>query len=224
MKAAKLILSIISILIFHVSGCVESEDFEKGSEDLIDAQEILAADSRIGLSTNVQYSDINLTGDEIASLQFIREEEKLARDVYIYLYDEWGLMPFKNISKSEQIHMDAILVLLNRYQIEDPVKDNDYGVFENQELQELYNHLIDEGSMGVIEALTVGALIEETDINDIQIILDNKITKSDLSTVLNNLQNGSMNHLKAFTRNLLKYNIDYEPEILDIDFYKQIID
>ena len=48
---------------------------------------------------------------ELASLAFMREEEKLARDVYTNLYAKWGVSIFNNISKSEQTHMDAVLLL-----------------------------------------------------------------------------------------------------------------
>jgi hypothetical protein len=45
--------------------------------------------------------------EEAASLQFMREEEKLAHDVYVTLYEQWGLRVFNNISRSEQQHTEA---------------------------------------------------------------------------------------------------------------------
>ena len=51
---------------------------------------------------------------------FMREEEKLARDVYLTLYDAWRLAPFANISVSEQKHMNAMLLLLRKYGLPDP--------------------------------------------------------------------------------------------------------
>ncbi|MDP2030099.1 MAG: DUF2202 domain-containing protein [Thiobacillus sp.] len=48
-------------------------------------------------------------------LLFMREEEKLARDVYLTLYETWGLAVFSNIASSEQSHMDALLKLLRTY-------------------------------------------------------------------------------------------------------------
>ncbi|NTU51409.1 MAG: DUF2202 domain-containing protein, partial [Candidatus Aminicenantes bacterium] len=39
---------------------------------------------------------------EIHYLVFIREEKKMARDVYLFLYDKWGNPVFASIAKSEQ--------------------------------------------------------------------------------------------------------------------------
>ena len=45
-----------------------------------------------------------LSAKEASDLIFLREEEKLARDVYLALYDAWGTPIFLNISSSEQKH------------------------------------------------------------------------------------------------------------------------
>jgi hypothetical protein len=55
-----------------------------------------------------------------ASLAFMVEEEKLARDVYATLYAKTGLNQFKNINKAEQTHMDLMRGLLKTYGIKDP--------------------------------------------------------------------------------------------------------
>ena len=57
---------------------------------------------------------------ESASLLYMREEEKLAHDVYVTLYDQWGLRIFSNISQSEQAHTDAVKTLLDRYELGGP--------------------------------------------------------------------------------------------------------
>ena len=46
----------------------------------------------------------SLTESEIQDLVFIREEEKLARDVYDALRLRWGSRVFSNIESSEQTH------------------------------------------------------------------------------------------------------------------------
>ena len=71
----------------------------------------------------------SLNEDELGSLQLMREEEKLARDVYTVLYDKWRVNVFANISSSEQKHTDAILTLLTKYGLSDPVGGNVVGVF-----------------------------------------------------------------------------------------------
>lgn len=163
-----------------------------------------------------------LTADEEKSILFMREEEKLARDVYLKLYDQWQLMPFKNIAQSEQMHMDALLTLITRYNLKDPVGDKDNGVFENEDLQKLYNDLTSRGLQNQVEALKVGALIEEIDIRDLQQHLDRYIQNEDVKLVYNNLMRGSRNHLRAFSRNLEMRNATYTPSVLEQDQYNGI--
>lgn len=151
-----------------------------------------------------------LTPTEKYWLTYMREEEKLARDVYLVLYDKWQLTVFDNISKSEQTHMDAIKTLLDRYGLPDPVKDNSVGAFTNEDLRELYLKLISQGSSSEVEALQVGVFIEETDIDDLKEGIASTKRK-DIKTVYSNLLQGSLNHLKAFVSNLAKYGVTYEP-------------
>ena len=54
-----------------------------------------------------------ITAAENESLNFMREEEKLAFDVYETLYIKWGTNIFNNIKKAELTHMDAVKILLD---------------------------------------------------------------------------------------------------------------
>jgi hypothetical protein len=89
---------------------------------------------------------IAVSNQEIEDLVYMREEEKLAHDVYIFLYSRWELPIFSNIAASELTHTNAVLSLLERYGIDDPAKDLQPGEFKNQDLQTLYNQLITTGS------------------------------------------------------------------------------
>ena len=129
----------------------------------------------------------------------MREEEKLARDVYVTLYAKWGLRMFNNISSAEQRHTNAIVTLLNRYGIVDPAAGNAVGVFTNPDLQALYDKLIAQGSTSSAEALKVGVFVEQTDIQDLKTHIA-ETTKADILQVYNNLLRGSQNHLRAFSR------------------------
>lgn len=142
-----------------------------------------------------------LSQAEIDDLVFIREEEKLARDVYDALRLLWGSRVFTNIESSEQIHMDAIKGLLDKYGIPDPAEGRGYGEFANQELQELYIALVARGSRSLVEAYRAGILIEETDIRDLQDAIARSV-HADIRTVYGNLLTGSQNHLKAFSSHL----------------------
>jgi len=143
-----------------------------------------------------------LSPAEESSLLYMREEEKLARDVYVALYDKWGLAVFDNISRSEQTHMDAIKTLLDRYNLEDPALGP--GLFSNLKIQKMYDDLIAMGTVSVTEALNVGVIIETTDIEDLSDGLGITVHK-DIKRVYQNLMAGSENHLTAFQSELNKY-------------------
>lgn len=145
-----------------------------------------------------------LPDDEKLWLTYMREEEKLARDVYLSLGSRWNLPVFGNIAKSEQVHMDSVKTLLDRYGIPDPAAGKAQGEFSNQDLQKLHDDLITKGSVSPVEALNAGILIEETDIADLNKAIA-ATTHNDIKTVYNNLLQGSMNHLNAFESNLARY-------------------
>lgn len=165
----------------------------------------------------------DLTQEEIADLLYMREEEKLARDVYAYLYSHWQLPVFNSIAQSEQNHMDSILELLTAHGIDDPAAQTATGQFTNSTLQDLYDTLIAQGSISLEEALQVGALIEEVDIQDLDEALT-RTDKADLERVYSNLMFGSENHLRSFTSQLSRQlGIAYQPVQLDQEHYYQII-
>jgi len=100
-----------------------------------------------------------LTAEEITWLTYMREEEKLAKDVYLAMYDVYGARVFKNIAASELRHTTSVKALLNRYGVADPVGNNAAGVFTNPDLQALYNQLVQDGKVSLTEAYKVGILV-----------------------------------------------------------------
>jgi len=161
-----------------------------------------------------------LTPAESAGLTQMREEEKLAHDVYVALYDKWQLTPFSNISSAEQTHSDAVKVLLDRYSLADPAAGNAEGVFTNPDLQALYTALVAQGSTSLVDALTVGASIEDLDIADLQALAT---TTPDITLVYDNLEKGSRNHMRAFTKQLVKNDATYTPTHITQAAYDAII-
>jgi hypothetical protein len=162
-----------------------------------------------------------LSAEEEADLLFIREEEKLARDVYAVLYEQWQVPVFANIGSAEQTHMDSVGVLIDRYGLEDPVQD-EAGVFTNVEIQGLYDTLTAEGEASEVAALRVGAQIEEIDLVDIQ-EASNRTDKPDIRLVYDNLMRGSRNHLRAYVGNLGMRGETYEPIVLSQEEFEEIV-
>jgi len=164
-----------------------------------------------------------LTEEEIAGLLFMREEEKLARDVYLTLYDQWGLALFSNIADSEATHMDSVLTLIERYGLDDPAVDQPVGSFINSDLQQLYDELVAAGSTSLGDALKVGAAIEEIDILDLQERVA-QTDNADIRLVYDNLTKGSRNHLRSFTSTLERQTGEvYEPGYLSVEDYEAIV-
>jgi hypothetical protein len=159
---------------------------------------------------------------ELSSLLFMREEEKLARDVYITLYNKWAANIFTNISASEQTHMESVLLLLTKYNLTDPVGTNPVGVFNNAALQTLYNQLVALGNTSLTDAYKVGATIEDLDIFDLKnalTVIDNK----DIRLVYDNLTKGSRNHLRSFYKNILNVGGTYTPQYITQTEFDAII-
>jgi hypothetical protein len=176
----------------------------------------------LAIKTGYEGNEGEISNELAGWLQFMREEEKLARDVYLKFYDTYKVPVFKNISKAEQNHMNVVLSFLDEYGLEDPASAEE-GVFNNEELQELYNKLIGDGSAGLVEALKVGALIEEVDIIDLAEVYEME-PGEDLVALAEALMLGSRNHLRAFTRVLGFQDVDYEPVLLSAEDYQEIID
>jgi hypothetical protein len=140
-----------------------------------------------------------LTAAEKADLQYMREEEKLARDVYAALGAKWtDAAIFTRIAASEQRHMNAVKVVLDRYGIADSAAGKAAGRFTSPELQKLYDELVAKGSQSLQAALGVGVTIEEVDIADLEKALA-ETANADLERLYGNLLRGSQNHLRAFT-------------------------
>lgn len=147
---------------------------------------------------------------ELARILFIREEEKLAYDVYKTMFDKYGVNIFQNIPNSELSHMEAMLTIIRKYGLVDPMDTNPRGIFKDSTLQALYNQLVSQGNTSVLSAYQVGALIEELDIHDLNksLALTNN---QDVRIVYDFLNKGSRNHLRSFYKNIKKANGSYFP-------------
>jgi len=151
-------------------------------------------------ANQVQISELSV--NEIDWLVYLREEEKLARDVYLELFDRWELPIFENIAASEQKHTDSIENLLDKYGLPDPVDDEEIrGNFENDDLNTMYDALLIKGNASITDALEVGVIIELADIADLEEAMEGTDHK-DIERVYTNLLRSSNNHLAAFNSHL----------------------
>lgn len=180
----------------------------------------LATSSAALIATLATLPIEDLSAAEQESLAFMREEEKLAHDVYIQLDGLWRgyTKVFGNIANSEASHTESVRQLLVRYSLPDSTATLPAGVFQNTTLQNLYTQLVAAGSVSLVEGLKVGAAIEEIDMIDLNKALletDNQ----DITLVYQNLLKGSRNHLRSFVSNLAKQGVTYVPQYMaEVDY------
>ena len=164
---------------------------------------------------NINQTVINLPTEaledaEKARILFIREEEKLAYDVYQTMFDIYGVNVFQNIPNSELSHMEAMLTIIKKYNLTDSMETNARGVYVNPTLQALYKQLVSQGRVSLLAAYQVGATIEDLDISDLNSSL--AVTNNqDVRLVYNFLNKGSRNHLRSFHKNIKNWNGTYTP-------------
>ena len=176
--------------------------------------------------------------NEETHLEFMCQEEKLARDVYITLgtqYPEYSV--FGNIDNSEQRHVDSATAMFMKYGFPNPSTNDNVGVFTSETYGEYftvnYNELVERGLISELEALYVGAFIEELDMRDINfcpldiVDMDNGINdisecgrvytdQPDILRLYGNLLEGSESHLRAYVNNIEKLigEGNYEAQVL----------
>ncbi|MEN8186038.1 MAG: DUF2202 domain-containing protein [Bacteroidota bacterium] len=172
-------------------------------------------------SEEAEIIEDSLSNQEIEDLQFLKEEEKLARDVYLFSYDLYGQNIFKNIANSEQMHMNSVSLIIGKYNIED-MSFEERGKFSNEVLQQLYNELINLSEKSLEDALIVGATIEDLDINDLNNFILNT-NRVDIAEMYQKLNCGSRNHIRSYTINLTNLGVIYSPQYISVDEYNAIV-
>lgn len=171
------------------------------------------------LADSVTKSD--LSEQEKKSLLQMREEEKLAHDVYIVLYEKWGKQIFRNIAASEETHTNAVLWLLKKYSLPDSAK-TEIGIFTSSKIQKLYDNLVSQGNISLLDALKVWATIEDLDIYDIDTQMKD-IDNADIIAVYTQLKRGSGNHMRAFVKNITQAGWSYTPQYISQSDYTAIL-
>ena len=199
-------------------------------------------------SISATSDDTGLDYNEKTHLYFMREEEKLARDVYQTLgtmYPDSAI--FGNIDDSEQQHMTAVKAMIEKYGYEDPNTNDNVGAYTGEDFgwyfTEKYNQLVERASISELEALYVGALIEELDMMDInqcpQVIVEtdngiNDVTEcgkvytdnADIQRLYSSLLDGSDSHLEGYVKNIEKIigKGNYQAQLLSQEMVNAILD
>lgn len=159
-----------------------------------------------------------------ASLSALREEEQLAHDVYTASATLWPQQTiFANIADSEATHSAAVLTLLERYSLPDPLAGLAEGTFATASVQDLYDGLTATSAQSLIAALQVGAQIEEMDIRDITAQEAVVASYPDILMVYEHLMRGSRNHLRAFMKVLTQLGGTYTPQYISQEAFDAIV-
>lgn len=132
-------------------------------------------------------------------LTFMREEERLARDLYRAFAEEYGSnTAFDRIASSEQRHFDAIGRLLRLYGLDDPSAGLAPGTYAQPTLTAMYDELLALGRKSIDDAYEAGIAVEEADIEDLANAIA-RTTAPEAKHVLESLKRGSERHLAAYT-------------------------
>lgn len=171
---------------------------------------------------NNLYSMIPLTECEIEGIVLVREERKLASDLFSELYDTWDFEIFKLISQSEQTYMDEIKELIDKFNIEDPVKDNSRGIFTSPYIKKLYSNLVEKGNKSAYESVRIAATLEDLSIKDLNDLLELS-TKKEIITLYNSLRMASIGYIRAISKELKKYDRRYQAQFLSNEELRAIL-
>lgn len=223
MKKTTLLLSLLIGAGYLFSSCEENE-ISTDETPIITEETIAQIEDSTSIdeaqdSNSAVYGTLNNV--ELNDLIHLAEEEKLARDVYNYAFQVYGLNIFKNIGASEQKHLNSVLSFLSNNNVEDPTHPN-AGHFFSETLSELYANLTAQVDLSKLDALKVGATIEDLDIMDIDDFIGN--TKNeDLINMYQNLKCGSRNHMRSFYALIIINEGSYNPQFISLDLFDEII-
>lgn len=167
----------------------------------------------------------DLDEQTIADIILLREEEKMARDVYYTMSIIYDLSIFPNISWSEQQHMNLVAKLIERYGLEDPAAGMAIGEFNDEWVQETYDQLVEYGSQNLINALWAGATVEDVDIWHLDHMIEHCADHDfdDVSLIIENMNAGSRNHMRSFYGALEKRDFEYEVQWITEEHLMDIV-
>jgi hypothetical protein len=182
-----------------------------------------SSDSTSGSGTTAtnQYVDVDaypmstLNNDTKYTIAYMWNEEKLAKDIYLALYNIYpNAQQLYNIAtNSETQHEAMVQDLVQKYDlnITNIIDYEQYyseaelaalapGEYALDAIQSLYNTLYEKGVQTEVDALQVGCMVEVTDVNDLNhdIEVAQASGATDVVAVFESLRKGSYNHYWSF--------------------------
>lgn len=165
-----------------------------------------------------------LTDAEKNHVLWMREESKVARDLYTFLFNRWGIPVFKKKMVKEQVNMDRSLTIINKYGLTDPIVKDEQGIYSKENFRQMYVELAMRGNSSLPEALRAAAITEELDIMELEDALQNTITNPDLKSIYNTMAVSSRNHLRAIIEQIQCMGEIYGPQRLPEKRFYSIVD
>jgi hypothetical protein len=220
-------LSLGTIVMLVLVGCIDlglfgSEPKGPANVTLVEEQGYTDVDLDALTGALDDLSMGQLSEPEMEAILYMREAEKLARDVLRVFDERWDEETFGRVADSEDTHSEALKSLIDRYNLWDPSSVTWDGYFNNGELLDLYRQLVRRGDQSLAEALRVGATIQEISILDLREYRA-ETDDEDLQMVYENLLRASRNHLRVFYALLQERGEPYERTYLSETLFGGIV-
>ncbi len=149
----------------------------------------------------------SLTAEEFHDLRALREGQKVMRDLYAVWQGRWKTPLFGNFAAAEQTHMDAMLRLLMRHQMNDPVVSKPLGAFKDSTFVRLFDHSSTSAAKSLNDCYLVACSLEEADILSLDTCLLHS-KAADLRLVFSVLQQASAMHLATLRSHLRRLKVE----------------
>ena len=140
-----------------------------------------------------------LTDAQKATVAENAETEKLSHDLYVAFFEQTGDYRFERVAQAETKHLEALQMLMDRYDIADPTEGLDEGDFASDSVQKSYDAYLEDGSASLKAALSVAADYEREDVAALEKFAA-EVDAADVDQVFEHLADGSRMHLQAFSR------------------------
>lgn len=210
--------------LFALVSCNKSDDFTSPNDVPL---AILNVDAD-GISTLTRASvapvltvTASLSADEIEFLFALREDEKMARDLYTVFAAKYSTAPqIDRIAAAENSHIAYVEAVLDYYEISYPAMTA-AGLFEDAKRQAIYNELADKSGT-LLEVYATMAAVEEESVSAYKSV-QSEITNENIALVITNMIKASSNHLKAAVCQIIVGGSTYTPLYLSAEEFGTIV-